>query len=164
MPKLIISNFTGTPQDLVRFLDQFESQIDKSNVDDVTKFSYLKELVDIKVRRLLDGLPFTSEGYAEARDVLQKRYGQSSEVVSAYVRAILELPTIEERDVAKIHSFYKTLLFNVESLQTLDCLEKLDAAVRFTFDKLVVIKSELAMTNEKWSEWTFIEFVNELEC
>ena len=73
MPKLIISNFTGTPQDLVRFLDQFESQIDKSNVDDVTKFSYLKELVDIKVRRLLDGLPFTREWYAKARDVLQKR-------------------------------------------------------------------------------------------
>ena len=73
MPKLIISNFTGTPQDLVRFLDQFESQIGKSNVDDVTKFSYLKELLDIKVRRLLDGLPFTREGYAKARDVLQKR-------------------------------------------------------------------------------------------
>ena len=163
MPKLIISKFTGTPQDWVRFWGQFESQIDKSNVYDVTKFSYLKELVDIKVRRLIDGLPFTSEGYAKARDLLQKRYGQTSEVVSAYVRAILELPTVKERDVVKIHSFYETLLFNVESLQTLESLEKLDAAVRFTFDKLEVIKSELAMTNEKWSEWTFIEFVNALE-
>ena len=163
MPKLIISKFTGTPQDWVRFWGQFESQIDKSSVDDVTKFSYLKELVDIKVRRLIDGLPFTGEGYAKARDLLQKRYGQTSEVVSAYVRAILELPTIKERDVAKIHSFYETLLFNVESLQTLDSLKKLDAAVRFTFDKLDVIKGELAMTNEKWSEWTFLEFVSALE-
>ena len=162
MPKLFISKFTGTPQDWVRFWGQFESQIDKSNVDDVTKFSYLKELVDIKVRRLIDGLPFMSEGYAKARDLLQKRYGQTSEVVSAYVRAILELPTVKERDV-KIHSFYETLLFNVESLQTLESLEKLNAAVRFTFDKLEVINSELAMTNEKWSEWTFIEFVNALE-
>ena len=75
----------------------------------------------------------------------------------------MKLPTIKERDVAKIHSFYKTLLFNVESLQTLESLEKLDAAVRFNFDMLEVIKSEPAMTNEKWSEWTFIEFVNELE-
>ena len=49
MPKLIISKFTGTPQDWVRFWGQFESQIDKSSVDDVTKFLYLKELVDIKV-------------------------------------------------------------------------------------------------------------------
>ena len=119
--------------------------------------------MDIKVRMLIDGLPFTGEGYAKARDLLQKRYRQTSEVVSAYVRAILELPTIKERDVAKIHSIYETLLFNVESLQTLDSLEKLDAAVRFTFDMLDVIKSELAMTNEKWSEWTFLEFVRALE-
>ena len=119
--------------------------------------------MDIKVRMLIDGLPFTGEGYAKARDLLQKRYRQTSEVVSAYVRAILELPTIKERDVAKTHSFYETLLFNVESLQTLDSLEKLDAAVRFTFDKLDVIKSELAMTNEKWSEWTFLEFACALE-
>lgn len=67
MPKLIISKFTGTPQDWVRFWGQFESQIDKSTVDDVTKFSYLKELVDIKVQR-----PFTCEGYIKARDLLKK--------------------------------------------------------------------------------------------
>ena len=163
MPKLVISKFTGTPQDWVRFWGLFESQIDKSAADDVTKFSYLKELVEVKVRKLIDGLPFTGEGYARARDILKKRYVQTSEVVGAYVRAILELPTIKERDVSKIHSFYETLLFNVESLQTLESLEKLDAAVRFTFDKLDVIKSELAMTNEKWSEWTFMEFVHALE-
>ena len=80
--------------------------------------------MDIKVQRLIDGLLFTSEGYAKARDLLQKRYGQTSEVVSAYVRAILELPTTEERDVVKIHSFYETMLFNVESLQALESLEK----------------------------------------
>ena len=84
-------------------------------------------------------------------------------MVGAYVRKILELPCIRERDVAKIHAFYETLLYNVESLQTLGSLNKLDAAVRFTFDKLEVIKSELAMTNHNWSEWTFPRFVEALE-
>ena len=79
------------------------------------------------------------------------------------VKAILELPTVKERDVTKIHSFYENLLFNVESLQTLNSLEQLNAAVRFTFDKLDIIKSELAMTNENWDKWTFIEFVKALE-
>ena len=51
----------------------------------------------------------------------------------------------------------------MEFLQTLESLDKLDAAVRFTLDKLVVTKSELAMTNEKWDEWTFVEFVKALE-
>ena len=162
MPKLIITKFDGTPQDWVRFWGQFEAQIDKSSVDSVTKYSYLKELVEAKVRKLIDGLPFTKEGYDKAKDLLHKRYGQTSEVVGAYVRSILELPSIRERDVVKIHGFYETLLYNVESLQTLDSLGKLDAAVRFTFDKLEVIKSELAMTNENWSEWTFVQFVEAL--
>ena len=39
----------------------------------------------------------------------------------------------------KIHEFYEILLFNVESSQTMESLNKLDAAVRFTFDKLGVI-------------------------
>ena len=93
----------------------------------------------------------------------RQQYGQTSEVVGAYVRKILELPCIRERDVAKIHAFYETLLYNVESLQTLGSLNKLDAAVRFTFDKLEVMKSELAMTNDNWSDWTFPQFVEALE-
>jgi hypothetical protein len=31
-------------------------------VDPVTKFSYLTELVEMKVRKSIDGLPFTKEG------------------------------------------------------------------------------------------------------
>ena len=56
-------------------------------------------------------------------------------------------------------------LFNVESIQRLQSLNKLDAAaaVSFTFDKLEVIKNELAMINENWSEWTFVQFSGALE-
>ena len=70
---------------------------------------------------------------------------------------------MRERNVKKINEFYETLLFNVESLRTLKSLSKLDAAVRFTFDKLDVIKNELAMIDENWCEWTFVEFLETLE-
>ena len=152
MPKLVITKFDGTPQDWMRFWGQFETQIDKSSVPDVTKISYLKELLVTKVRNLIDGLPFTGDGYQRAKDLLARRYGKTSEVVGTYVRNILELPTIRERDVKKIHEFYEVLLFNIESLQTLQSLNKLDAAVRFTFDKLGIIKNELAMMEGNWSE------------
>ena len=59
MPKLVISKFNGTQQDWFRFWGQFSSQIDKANVHVLTKFSFLKELVEVKVRNLIDGLPFT---------------------------------------------------------------------------------------------------------
>ena len=83
--------------------------------------------------------------------------------MGTYVQNILELPTVRERNVKKIHEFYEILLFNVESLQTLQSLNKLDAAVRFTFDKLRVIKNELAMIDDKWSGWSFVQFLEALE-
>ena len=122
MPKLVISKFEGTPQDWVRFSGQFSSQIESTSEPATTKFSYLKELVDVKVRKLIDGLPFIEEGYLKAKALLEKRYGQTSEVVGACVRNILELPTIRKRDVAKIQDFYEKLLFNVELLLTLKSL------------------------------------------
>ena len=96
--------------------------------------------MNLKVRNLIDGLPFTPDGHQKAQDLLPRRYGEASEVVETYVRNILELPTVRKRNVKETHEFYETLLFNVESLRTLKSLSKLDAAVRFTFDKLDVIK------------------------
>ena len=100
--------------------------------------------------------------YQKAKDLLTRRYGKASEVVGTYVRNILELPTVRERNVKKIHEFYETLLFNLESLRTLKSLPKLDGAVRFTFDRLDAIKNELAMIDENWCEWTFVGFLETL--
>ena len=144
---------------MAAFWGRFESQIDESGAPEVTKFSYLKELVNLKVRNLIDSLSFTSEGYQKAKDLLTRRNGKESEVVRTYVRNILELPTVHERNVKKIHEFYEALLFNVESLRTLKSLYKLDAADRFTFDKLDVIKNELTMIDEYCGEWTSVEFL-----
>ena len=70
---------------------------------------------------------------------------------------------MRERNVKKIHEFYEALLFNVESLRTLKSVFKLDAAVRFTFVKLDVMKNELAMIDENYCEWTLVEFLEALE-
>ena len=70
----------------------------------------MEELVEAKVRKLIDGLPFTEEGYDKAKDLLHKCYGQTSEIVGACVRSILELPSVRERDVAKIHGFYNSII------------------------------------------------------
>lgn len=99
---------------------------------------------ELKVRKFKDALPFTELGYGKALSLLKKRYGKTDEVVNAYVKNILELPHVKERDVVKIHEFYDSLLFNVESLQTLEKLNEIDAAIRFTLDKLSIIKHELA--------------------
>ena len=71
LPKLVITKFQGMCVDWMRFWNQFDSEIDKSPIDPVAKFSYLKELVHPKVRNLIDGLPFNGEGYERAKTILE---------------------------------------------------------------------------------------------
>ena len=63
LPKLLITKLKGTHTDCLRFWNQFKEENDSSDVSPITKFSYLKELVDPKVRSIIDALPFNSEGY-----------------------------------------------------------------------------------------------------
>ena len=71
----------------------------------ITKFSYLKEFVEPKVRKSIDGLPFTVEGYNRAKSILEERYGKESEIVKAYVKDIIDLPTVRGADTIQVHQF-----------------------------------------------------------
>ena len=51
LPKLVISKFNGTYMDWPRFWGQFTETIDKSNIAAVSKFAYLRELLDSKVKK-----------------------------------------------------------------------------------------------------------------
>ena len=113
LPKLVITKFSGELTDWPRFWNQFEAEIDRTEVAAVTKFSYLKELVGPKVKTAIDGVPFTTEGYQRAKNILKSKYGQMSEIVNAYVQNIMALPVITGSHPRKIHEFYEKLLFNV---------------------------------------------------
>ena len=85
----------------------------------VQLFSYLKGLVNRKVKTAIDGLPFTTEGYQWTKNILKSKYGQMSEMVNACVQNIMELPVITGSHPKKIHEFYEKLLLNVQSLEAL---------------------------------------------
>jgi chromosome segregation ATPase len=89
LPKLVITKFKGVAADWLRFWSQFETEVDRAEIAQVTKFSYLKELLEPKVRTTIDGLPFTTEGYERAKNILKTKYGKTSEIVNAYVLSIL---------------------------------------------------------------------------
>ena len=93
LPKLTITKFNGSHTDWLRFWNIYEAEIDKcSNMAAVTKFAYLKDLLEPKVRAGIDGLPFSSEGYERAKNILKTKFGKTSEIVNAYVQNIMGLP------------------------------------------------------------------------
>ena len=113
LPKLTITKFNGTSIDWLRFWEQFTEGIDKFEMAAVTKFSYLKEFVNPKVRKSIDGFPFTAEGYDKAKAILSERYGNASKVEKAYVKDILDLPKIHGNEPRKVHQFCERLLYDV---------------------------------------------------
>ena len=141
--------------DWPRFWGQFTETIDKTSVQPITKFSYLRELLDFKVRRTIEALPFTPEGYNRAKSILNERFGKESEIVKAYVKEILDLPLISSANPRRINEFSEKLTYCVQALQTLNKLEQVNGAVSMTLDKLPAIRGDLVRTDPDWESWSF---------
>lgn len=78
---------------MAEIVGQFSETIDKTSVAAITKFSNLRELLDSKVRRTIQALPFTPESY-NLKSILTEKYGKESEIMKAYTREILGLASI----------------------------------------------------------------------
>ena len=123
--KLTISKFEGTHLDWFRFWSQSECEIDLAEFVQVTKFNFLKNMLKPKIRALVDGLPFTTEGYERAKNILKSKYGKESEVVNAHIQSLISLPTIASSNPYKINEFYEKLVTHVQVLDTMGKLREI---------------------------------------
>lgn len=119
----------------------------------VTKFSYLKEFVEPKVKMSIDGLPCTTEGYQRAKDILK-----SGEIVNAYVHNPMALRSSHTKG---IHEFCEKL-FNVQSLDTFGKLKETSLYLRMSIDKLQGIRGCPVRMDGNWREEDFSKFVETL--
>ena len=152
LPKLVITKYNGALENRLSFWNLY--------LPAVTKFAYLKELVEPRVLKGIDGLPFTTEGYKRAKTILNTNYGKMSEIVNAYIENILALPFISGTQPAKVHDFYEALLYNVQSLETLGKTSECVALVRGILNKLPGIKAELVQGHPEWQSWNFTQLLN----
>ena len=72
------------------------------------------------------------------------------------------LPVISGTHPAKIHDFFETLLYNVQSLETLGKTSDCKALVRGVLNKLPGIKAELVQGKPDWKTWDFTQLINAL--
>ena len=162
LPKLVITKFNGTYADWPRFWGQYSETIDKTNVPPVTKFTYLRELLDAKVRKTVEALPHSAEGYKRAVSILKDRFGKESEIVKGYVKEILELPYTPTGNPKRIHEFHDRLSHCVQSLETLKSLHEVNGMVSLTLEKLPIIRGDLVRNDPEWETWDFVKFTEAL--
>lgn len=86
LPKLSITKFNGRVEEWLPFWGKFTSKIDSTNLAPLTKFGYLTELLETHVSKDIDRLPFTAEGYKNAKAILEAEYGQPTEIVNSWIK------------------------------------------------------------------------------
>ena len=128
----------------------------------VTKFAYLRELLDAKVRKSVEALPNSAEGYNRAVSILKDRFGKQSEIGKAYVKGILELPYTPTGNTKRIHEFFDKLSHSVKSLETLNSLHEVNGMVSLTLEKLTTVRGDLVRSDPDWETWNFVKFTEAL--
>ena len=117
--KLVITKYDGTFEKWLSFWNTFKAEVDSQDIPAVTKLAFLKKFLELKVRETINGLPFSTEGYERAKNILQSNHGNINEIMHAYGENKRNLPVIAGTQSEKIHEFYHTLMYSVQSLETL---------------------------------------------
>ena len=162
IPKLVITKFKGKYADWPRFWGQYSETIDKSSVPPVTKFTHLRELLYDRVRKTIEALPHTAEGYNRAVATLREEFGKESEIVRAFVKEILDLPYTPTANPKRIHEFFEKLSHSIQSLETLKHIREVSRMVSMTQGKLSNIRGDLVRNDPEWESWDFVKFTEAL--
>ena len=159
----MITKFQETHLDWQRLKGQFKAERDKSNIGQVAKFSYLKELLRPRVREDIDRLRFNSEEDIPAKNILINKYTKPREVANAQIQCIMGLPVITETNPTRINESYEQLITNVQTLESMGKHKDIRGYVRLTLDKLQGIRADLVRLDDNWQEWRFPKLVEALK-
>ena len=159
----MITKFQETHLDWQRLKGQFKAERDKSNIGQVAKFSYLKELLRPRVREDIDELRFNSEEDIPAKNILINKCTKPREVANAQIQCIMGLPVITETNPTRINESYEQLITNVQTLESMGKHKDIRGYVRLTLDKLQGIRADLVRLDDNWQEWRFPKLVEALK-
>ena len=100
LPQLAVSKFKGDPTEYRTFMMSFDARIQCRATTSADRLYYLNQHLEGEPRDLIEGcLHMDSEkGYTEARQLLQREYGDPYKISMAYVNKILRWAPIKSDD------------------------------------------------------------------
>ena len=95
LPKLSIKPFNGDITQWTTFWDSFKSAIHENPaLSDIDKFNYLSSLLEHSVKESIAGLTLTASNYKEAVSILEKRFGNTQQIISRHMDLLLNLEPV----------------------------------------------------------------------
>ncbi|XP_074661833.1 uncharacterized protein LOC141914509 [Tubulanus polymorphus] len=118
LPVLQIPKFSGNVLEWSSFWDSFETGVHRTDIPTMNKFTYLRSCLSGEAYSCIAGISTSADNYTIAVDLLKSRFGETSRLISAYMKALLEL-TEPSNTAASIRAFYDKLILYVRSLEGL---------------------------------------------
>ena len=121
LPKLKLAQFDGEYTKWKTFWDSFESAIhNRRDLTDIDKFTYLIPLLVRSAKEAIAGLSLTSANYHEAIDILKKRFGDESQIITKHMEAFTGLePVTDNRNLPALRRLYDKVETHVRGLRSL---------------------------------------------
>ena len=88
------------------------------NLSSIQKFTYLKAQLEGDAARAIAGLPLTGPNYDQVILLLHDRYAQPHKLVSAHMKALLEMPS-PTNSLASLRIFYDSVEGHIRGLSSL---------------------------------------------
>ena len=139
LPPTEVEKFDGNVMKYKLFIRSFEARIVSRTTDNDELLHYLEQLTVGKPRQIVRSCMYLSEGgYAEARKLLDQRYGSSHRVVDAYVQRLNDWGRISPGDVEELDRLTLYLTEIKHAMTDLDVAGELEhpRTLREVVDKL----------------------------
>ena len=125
-PKLQIRRFN---RDLTRwtgFWQSFDAAVNSNgDLSRIEKFNYLTSLLDGTARKAVAGFALTDENYHQAIATLQKRFGDTQQIVSKHMEALLQIESVSSsHDVKALRRQFDNINTHTQSLASLKVEEE----------------------------------------
>jgi hypothetical protein len=120
LPKLDLPTFNGESHQWIPFRDLFTSTIHNNpKLGGAQKLQYLKASLKDQASTLLSSLQITDDNYAEAWEILTKRYENKREIVRAHLKRFFNQPNVTTETSESIRKVLDTTNEVMRSLKVM---------------------------------------------
>lgn len=150
IPFIDIPTFDGTITEWLNFKNSYVSIIhNKSDLNDISKFTYLLSKLKGEPKEFLGHINLSSEGYNRAWNDLLRRYENKRIIIYKHLDAISDIKQIGKNNVSELKVLYNTCVSNLSSLEALNY--KIDGLSEQMLIHMVVKKLDF-YTRSDWEK------------
>lgn len=151
LPELKICMFTGDPRQYQTFIRSIEHNIEGRTSDACDRLQFLLQYTSDQPHELVKSCIHMdpTAGYNKAKTLLKEFFGDDFKIADAYMKEIMDWPTIKPEDGTALHSFALFLTGCSNAMSDISYLEDLDNTTNI---KLLVSKLPYKL-KETWRKF-----------